>query len=396
MFNKYKELVTESAVANNGGAMEADTISKNGRSSKSQTSRINSFVFIVFFVLFCSYCFGQVSIQQNQQNVNINVPVIEKTVYVDRYRTVYVDRPQPKRVAKKLSAPVLLLGYLWVYPEDIGNFKQHPLDVIKNINAQNPHGRNNWRIPTHDELMVMEANADKVGLGDDMYMATSHSNGLLRLVSTGQSVAEQKAEQKKQDEQSATERRIAEQRASEQRATEQRLAEQRAAEQRAREEAANETKRREDAEIDRLKKETKVRFNVSLNDKDKIEYGWRLATDRELTQIGDKYVKILTNNSTADILTSESRIVDTKIDIQTRRYLAGNNAGQLSREMRGVNQKYKTSTYYLNVSVISTFKGKKNIESKFYDSRKQAESNKQNDFNQQKQKGIFTCIYVKK
>jgi hypothetical protein len=51
-----------------------------------------------------------VSVQQNQQNVNINLPVIEKTVYVDRYRTVYVDRPQPKRVAKKTSCTHTIIG----------------------------------------------------------------------------------------------------------------------------------------------------------------------------------------------------------------------------------------------------------------------------------------------
>ena len=179
-------LTIGTAVANQSGAMEADTISKNGRSSKSQMSRKNYLTFIVVFVLFSNYCFGQsVSVQQNQQNVNINLPVIEKTVYVDRYRTVYVDRPQPKRVAKKLPAPIQLLGYLWVYPEDLGTFKQPPTGVIESINAQNMYGRDNWRIPTPDELAVLENNADKVGLGDDIYLATDHSNGVLRLVSTG-------------------------------------------------------------------------------------------------------------------------------------------------------------------------------------------------------------------
>ena len=38
-------LVNELAVANQSGAMEADTISKNGRSSKSQMSRGNILVF---------------------------------------------------------------------------------------------------------------------------------------------------------------------------------------------------------------------------------------------------------------------------------------------------------------------------------------------------------------
>ena len=120
------------------------------------------------------------SVNNNQQQININVPVIEKPVYIERYRTVYVDKP---RTARKLDKPVLLLGYLWVYPEDLGNFKQVPVGVINSINAQSPYGKNNWRIPTPDELAVMEANADKIGLGDDIYLATDHRNGVLRLVS---------------------------------------------------------------------------------------------------------------------------------------------------------------------------------------------------------------------
>lgn len=142
-------------------------------------------------------CYGQnVNIQQNQQNVNINVPVIEKKVYVDRYRTIYVDKPTPKRVARKLSTPVLLQGYLWVYTEDIGNFKRQvdAYEVIRNINARNPYGRNNWRIPTSGELALLEQNADLIGLGDGIYLATDHANGVLRMVSTGLSVAEQEIE----------------------------------------------------------------------------------------------------------------------------------------------------------------------------------------------------------
>ncbi len=115
----------------------------------------------------------------NQQQININVPVIEKPVYIERYRTVYVEKP---RVARRLDKPVLLLGYLWVYPEDLGNFKQIPVGVINSVNAQRPYGRDNWRIPTPDELAVLEANADKIGLGDDIYLATDHCNGVLRLV----------------------------------------------------------------------------------------------------------------------------------------------------------------------------------------------------------------------
>ncbi len=141
------------------------------------------------------------TINQNQQNININfdnLPIIEKPVYITKYRTIYVDKPQPKRTAKRLEKPVLLLGYLWVYPYDLGEFTQNPTNVIKNINNQAPFNRSTWRIPTPDELAVMEANANKVGLGDGIYMATSHKNGILRLVSTGPTHTEIQAQKKAQ------------------------------------------------------------------------------------------------------------------------------------------------------------------------------------------------------
>jgi len=124
------------------------------------------------------------TVSQQSQQVNINVPVIEKPVYIEKYRTVYVDKP---RVARKLEKPVLLLGYLWVYPEDLGNFGKIPTGVINSINVQRPYGRNNWRIPTPDELAILEANAEKIGLGDDIYLATDHCNGVLRLVAVDDS-----------------------------------------------------------------------------------------------------------------------------------------------------------------------------------------------------------------
>lgn len=138
-----------------------------------------SLITIFSLVINCSAYAQSYTVSQQSQQVNINLPVIEKKVYVDKYRTVYVEKP---RVAKKLDKPVMLLGYLWVYPEDLGNFKQVPESVIRALNAQNPYGHNNWRIPSPDELAVMEANAERIGLGDDIYLATDHSNGVLRLV----------------------------------------------------------------------------------------------------------------------------------------------------------------------------------------------------------------------
>lgn len=139
---------------------------------------------VCILVLTTGMAQNNITANQNQQVINLNVPVIEKKVYVDRYRTVYVAKP---RVARKMEKPVLLLGYLWVYPEDLGNFSQIPVGVINSINVQRPYGRKNWRIPTPDELAVLEANAEKIGLGDDIYLATDHRNGVLRLVAVDDS-----------------------------------------------------------------------------------------------------------------------------------------------------------------------------------------------------------------
>ena len=140
---------------------------------------------------------AQINNNVNNNNNNIiinNQPVIEKVKYIEKYRTVYVDRPQPKRYARKLSSPVCLLGTIWVYTEDLGDFRSlsDANEIVNHLNARGACGRNDWRIPTSAELAVMEQNADKVGLGDGIYIATSHRNGILRPVSTGQSIAEKK------------------------------------------------------------------------------------------------------------------------------------------------------------------------------------------------------------
>lgn len=154
---------------------------------------------ITLSVAILIYCTAnKVCAQNYNQNVNQNTviinnqPVIEKKEYIIKYRTVYVDKPQPRRIARKLAAPICLLNYLWVYPEDLGTYEDSPDGIISQINRQGQYGRNNWRVPTSDELRLMENYAKKCGLGDGIYLATSHRNGILRLVSTGASIQEQK------------------------------------------------------------------------------------------------------------------------------------------------------------------------------------------------------------
>lgn len=155
---------------------------------------------------------NNVNYNNNNNNIIINnQPVIEKVHYIEKYRTVYVDRPQPKRYARKLSSPVCLLNTIWVYNEDLGDFRSQSdaNEIVNHLNARGAFGRNDWRIPTSAELSVMEQYADKVGLGDGIYIATSHRNGILRPVSTGLSIAEKnQAADARRRQQQAEERQI--------------------------------------------------------------------------------------------------------------------------------------------------------------------------------------------
>lgn len=152
------------------------------------------FIIVIFGILVSSIiCYCQNNYQRgNQTNIIINnQPVIEKKEYIIKYRPVYVEKPLPKRHARRLPAPICLLNYLWIYPEDLGTYANDPWEIIRQINNQCQYGRNDWRVPTSDELRLMENYANECGLGDDIYLSTSHRNGILRLVSSGKSVQEQ-------------------------------------------------------------------------------------------------------------------------------------------------------------------------------------------------------------
>lgn len=153
------------------------------------------------------------NVNQNQNTIIVNnQPVLERVQYIEKYRTVYVEKPQPKRYARKLSAPICLVGSVWVYVEDLGDFRSQSdaWEIIQHLNERGACGRNDWRIPTSAELSLMEKNADNIGLGDGIYMATSHKNGILRPVSTGPSIQEQRMAQNAEQQRIVDEQRKAE------------------------------------------------------------------------------------------------------------------------------------------------------------------------------------------
>ena len=79
---------------------------------------------------------------------------------------------------------VILYNYLRVYPEDLGTFSSYPHKIVEAINNDITYGYNTWRLPTEEEMSLINNNRDKVqGLSSSGYMTIdgSHS-GRIRLV----------------------------------------------------------------------------------------------------------------------------------------------------------------------------------------------------------------------
>ena len=107
--------------------------------------------------------------------------------------------PKPKPAASR-TTPFVILGYLKVFPNDLGRFDSEPNTIIRQINSQEQHGYNTWRLPTNEELSLMVANS--VVSSSDAYMTSdSRRSGLVRLVTdkgTAQEIAAQEAAKREQ------------------------------------------------------------------------------------------------------------------------------------------------------------------------------------------------------
>lgn len=68
------------------------------------------------------------------------------------------------------TAPIEMLGYLIVYPTDLGVFTSYPFDTIDRLNRQASLGYNDWRLPSKEELDLMLSNKNISGLrGNKLY-----------------------------------------------------------------------------------------------------------------------------------------------------------------------------------------------------------------------------------
>ena len=145
------------------------------------------------------------------------------------------------QTANKRDKVDVVLGYLKVYPNELGIFPKKPTDVIEQINNQHLYDYDTWRIPTDEELALLRANNY---LGSGVYMSTSTSrvSGIVLLVTDAKETYTQRIEREAKEQAARLE---AERIAAEEKA---RIAAQKEADRIAAEKAAAEEKARLAAE----------------------------------------------------------------------------------------------------------------------------------------------------
>ena len=90
----------------------------------------------------------------------------------------------------------IVLNYLKVYPDDIGEYDAEPKNVIAQLNKQEKYGYNTWRIPTHEELTLLKNSGFPVG---NSYMTAENPRGIVLLVTDkadAATVNQERAEEK--------------------------------------------------------------------------------------------------------------------------------------------------------------------------------------------------------
>lgn len=177
---------------------------------------------------------GDVTIVSGQYNVDVRVIDIETSAVCatngatwargSSYRELMrnlannlkEDLKRRKSEAANTKAPqenrgvVTLLGYLHVYPEDLGVFESAPNTVISAVNKNVMYGYNDWRLPNGEELSLIKGSA---GLVDGIVTSANYltsdktTGGLVRLVTTGDSYeVKQRAEQAAREQQAQARR----------------------------------------------------------------------------------------------------------------------------------------------------------------------------------------------
>lgn len=192
---------------------------QRSRLTESQMVRIGEILNVSKIVI------GDVNIVMGQYNVDVRVINVESGTYYATEGATFSGisyRETMKSIAQKLASKIAITagprvtdnsgssstnvaktrakvetvyGYLHVFPNELGYFQSVPTSIISNINNQQMHGYNTWRIPTNEELSLLRGNGYTK---DSQYMTTENKAGVVLLVTTGKSVDAKQAEMKSQ------------------------------------------------------------------------------------------------------------------------------------------------------------------------------------------------------
>jgi len=93
-------------------------------------------------------------------------------------RTIAHELTENLIIAKSGSVSkgvIALYGYLYVYPEDLGKFSTVPQAIITAINKNNTYGFNDWRLPTDEEIALLNSNKARLGMLNNAVYAHENS-----------------------------------------------------------------------------------------------------------------------------------------------------------------------------------------------------------------------------
>lgn len=140
---------------------------------------------------------GDVNIVSGQYNVDVRVVDVQAAYITGKDGATFPKgasyRETMKKLAERLAsqiavvtgtvggasvtnkpAPITLHEYLIVYPEDLGVFSSEPTGIISALNKNKSYGHDDWRLPTDEELAVMNGSKSKLNMKGTDYMTVEN------------------------------------------------------------------------------------------------------------------------------------------------------------------------------------------------------------------------------
>ena len=163
---------------------------------------------------------GDVNIVMGQYNVDVRainvesgtIATTEGATFTDSYRAsmqtiaqnlakkiaispgpIVQSEPEPEPTPQPSNEVITIWGYLHIFPTDLGSFKEVPNNVIDRINDGVQYGYCTWRIPTNEELSLMQSN-DILPRGETYISSDGSKSGKVRLVTDEGKCSEMKAD----------------------------------------------------------------------------------------------------------------------------------------------------------------------------------------------------------